>query len=70
MLTTVEMAFCDTWEQFYLPDLMLNEDLELFQTGSLAIADHTDLPGVLHYFKYVKVGGGSSTRLLRKRLPR
>lgn len=55
----VDMAFFDHWEQFYLPDLQLIEDLGLFRIGSLAIADNTDFPGAPEYLQYVKAGGRS-----------
>ncbi|GIJ98201.1 hypothetical protein Aspvir_000316 [Aspergillus viridinutans] len=53
----VDMAFFDHWEKFYLPDLQLCEDLNLFHTGSLVIADNTDFPGAPDYPAYVKAGG-------------
>ncbi|KAJ5183916.1 S-adenosyl-L-methionine-dependent methyltransferase [Penicillium capsulatum] len=57
VVTSVDMAFFDHWEQFYLPDLRLVEDLGLFRVGSLVIADNTDFPGAPEYLKYVKSGG-------------
>ncbi|KAJ5157866.1 S-adenosyl-L-methionine-dependent methyltransferase [Penicillium canariense] len=56
-VSSVDMAFFDHWEKYYLPDLQLIEDLNLFRTGSLAIADNTDFPGAPDYLKYVKAGG-------------
>lgn len=56
-VTSVDMAFFDHWEKFYLPDLQLIEDLKLFRVGSLAIADNTDFPGAPDYLEYVKAGG-------------
>ncbi|KAJ5521123.1 S-adenosyl-L-methionine-dependent methyltransferase [Penicillium fimorum] len=56
-VTTVDMAFFDHWEQFYLPDLKLVEELKLWRVGSLAIADNTDYPGAPDYLKYVQAGG-------------
>lgn len=55
-VTSVDMAFFDHWEEFYLPDLQLIEDLKLFKVGSLAIADNTDFPGAPDYLKYVCEG--------------
>ncbi|KAJ5085114.1 S-adenosyl-L-methionine-dependent methyltransferase [Penicillium argentinense] len=60
-VTSVDMTFFDHWEEFYLPDLQLIEDLGLFQVGSLAIADNTDFPGAPQYLKYVKDGGRGTT---------
>lgn len=59
-VTSVDMAFFDHWEKFYLPDLQLIEDLKLFHVGSLAIADNTDFPGAPDYLRYVKAGGRGS----------
>lgn len=56
-VTSVDMAFFDHWEKFYLPDLQLIEDLGLWRLGSLAIADNTDFPGAPDYLRYVKDGG-------------
>lgn len=56
-VASVDMAFFDHWEEFYLPDLQLIEDLKLFRVGSMAIADNTDFPGAPDYLKYVKAGG-------------
>lgn len=53
----VDMVFIDHWEQYYLPDLKLCEELKLFHVGSLVIADNTDMPGAPDYLEYVKKGG-------------
>lgn len=54
---SVDMAFFDHWEEFYLPDLQLVERLKLWRVGSLAIADNTDYPGAPAYRQYVQDGG-------------
>jgi catechol O-methyltransferase len=54
---SVDMAFFDHWEKYYLPDLQLVERLKLWRVGSLAIADNTDYPGAPAYLQYVKNGG-------------
>jgi len=56
-LTTIDMAFFDHWEKFYVSDLKLIEELKLWRVGSLAIADNTDFPGAPDYLDYVKAGG-------------
>ncbi|PYH93944.1 S-adenosyl-L-methionine-dependent methyltransferase [Aspergillus ellipticus CBS 707.79] len=53
----VDMAFFDHWEKFYLSDLQLCEDLDLFREGSRVIADNTDIPGAPDYLAYVRAGG-------------
>lgn len=58
----VDVVFIDHWEQCYLPDLKLCEELKLFHIGSLAIADNTDMPGAPDYLAYVKKGGEGPVR--------
>ncbi|GES64992.1 O-methyltransferase [Aspergillus terreus] len=53
----VDVVFFDHWEEFYVPDLRVCEDLGLFRVGALAIADNTDLPGAPAYLEYVRAGG-------------
>lgn len=53
----VDVVFIDHWEQHYLPDLKLVEELKLFHVGSLALADNTDMPGAPDYVAHVKKGG-------------
>lgn len=53
----VDVLFLDHWEEAYLPDLQLCEDLALFRKGSVVLADNTDYPGAPEYLKYVKAGG-------------
>lgn len=53
----VDVVFIDHWEECYLPDLKLCEELKLFRVGSLALADNTDMPGAPDYLAYVQKGG-------------
>jgi catechol O-methyltransferase len=53
----IDVLFIDHWEEFYLPDLQLVEELGLFNVGSIVIADNTDMPGAPEYLKYVQAGG-------------
>ena len=50
----VDMLFIDHWEDAYLPDLKVVEDLGLLREGSVIVADNTDIPGAPDYLKYVK----------------
>ncbi|KAJ5937563.1 hypothetical protein N7454_003905 [Penicillium verhagenii] len=59
-VTSVDMAFFDHWEKFYLSDLQLIEQLKLWRKGSLAIADNTDFPGAPDYLVYVRAGGSGA----------
>ncbi|KEF51762.1 uncharacterized protein A1O9_12099 [Exophiala aquamarina CBS 119918] len=56
-LDQIDVLFLDHWEEAYLPDLQLCEDLALFHKGSVVLADNTDYPGAPEYVKYVKAGG-------------
>lgn len=58
----LDVLFLDHWEDAYLPDLQLCEELGLFHGGSLIIADNTDIPGTPEYLKYVKKGGEGNVR--------
>ncbi|KAJ5273671.1 hypothetical protein N7478_008796 [Penicillium angulare] len=60
-VTSVDMAFYDHWEKYYLSDLQLLEELKLWRVGSLAIADNTDMPGAPDYLAYVKAGGSGAS---------
>ncbi|CAI7636816.1 unnamed protein product [Penicillium glandicola] len=61
-VTTIDMAFFDHWEKFYLSDLKLLEELKLWRVGSLAIADNTDFPGAPDYLEYVRAGGSDTVK--------
>jgi catechol O-methyltransferase len=56
-LAQIDVLFLDHWEEAYLPDLQLCEDLSLLHKGSVILADNTDFPGAPEYLKYVKAGG-------------
>jgi catechol O-methyltransferase len=60
-VSSVDMAFFDHWEKFYLSDLKLIEELKLWRVGSLAIADNTDFPGAPDYLEYVQAGGSGES---------
>lgn len=53
----IDVLFLDHWEEAYLPDLQLCEDLALLHRGSMILADNTDYPGAPEYLSYVKAGG-------------
>lgn len=57
---SVDVVFIDHWEQRYLPDLQLCEELGVLRVGSVVIADNTDFPGAPDYVKYVKNGGSGT----------
>ncbi|KAK5046480.1 hypothetical protein LTR84_008283 [Exophiala bonariae] len=56
-IAQVDVLFLDHWEEAYLPDLQLCEELALFRKGSVVLADNTDYPGAPQYLAYVKAGG-------------
>ncbi|KAF2665507.1 hypothetical protein BT63DRAFT_482444 [Microthyrium microscopicum] len=53
----VDVLFFDHWEEFYLPDLQLAEELGVLRKGGLLVADNTDMPGAPKYLAYVRAGG-------------
>jgi catechol O-methyltransferase len=53
----IDVLFLDHWEDAYLPDLQLCEELGLLKKGGLVLADNTDMPGAPRYLEYVKAGG-------------
>lgn len=54
----VDLLFLDHWEENYLPDLKLCEELKLFHVGSLVVADNANYPGAKDFLNYLRKGGG------------
>lgn len=52
----IDVLFMDHWEDVYLQDLKLIEELGYFHEGSLILADNTDVPGASEYLEYVRSG--------------
>jgi catechol O-methyltransferase len=44
----------DHWEDAYLQDLKLIEELGFLHEGSWILADNTDVPGAPEYLEYVR----------------
>lgn len=53
----IDVLFLDHWEEFYLPDLKICQELGLLRVGSVVVADNTDKPGAPEYLKYMQTGG-------------
>jgi catechol O-methyltransferase len=53
----IDVLFLDHFQQYYLPDLKLCEDLGLFHEGTVILADNMDRPDPQEYVKYVRAGG-------------
>lgn len=53
----LDILFLDHWEDAYLPDVKLCEELGLLREGSLILADNTDVPGTPEYLEHVRKGG-------------
>ncbi|KAK1474828.1 hypothetical protein CCUS01_05454 [Colletotrichum cuscutae] len=49
---SVDAVFFDHWEDIYLPDLKLCEELGVLHKGSVVLADNTDIPGAPKYLEY------------------
>lgn len=61
-IETVDVLFVDHYEEFYLPDLRLCEELGLLRKGTVIVADNTDMPGAPEYLKYIEAGGEGGFR--------
>ncbi|KAI1623508.1 S-adenosyl-L-methionine-dependent methyltransferase [Exophiala viscosa] len=53
-----DVLFFDHWQEAYLPDLKLCEELQLLRKGSLVLADNTAIPGTPDYNAYLASGEG------------
>ena len=51
---SVDVLFIDHWEDAYLSDLKVVEELGLMGKGGVVIADNTDVPGAPEYLEYVR----------------
>ncbi|KAK7434567.1 hypothetical protein CaCOL14_011155 [Colletotrichum acutatum] len=51
---SVDAVFFDHWEDIYLTDLKLCEELGVLHKGSVVLADNTDIPGAPKYLEYVR----------------
>ena len=58
----LDVLFLDHWEEAYMPDVKLCEELKLFHIGSLIVADNTDFPGAPEYLEFVKKGGDGKVK--------
>jgi len=58
-LGEIDVLFLDHWQDRYVPDLQVCEELGLFHKGSLVLADNTDIPGAPDYVAYVKASAGA-----------
>jgi catechol O-methyltransferase len=56
-LDKIDVLFLDHFQQYYLPDLQVCEELGLFHEGSIILADNMDAPDPPEYVKYVRAGG-------------
>ena len=54
---TVDVLLVDHFQQYYVQDLKVCEDLKLLKKGSLVLADNTVLPGAPDYLDYVRNNG-------------
>jgi len=56
-INKIDVLFLDHFQQYYLTDLQICEDVGLFHKGSIVLADNMDLPDPPEYIKYVSAGG-------------
>ncbi|KAI0170764.1 S-adenosyl-L-methionine-dependent methyltransferase [Pestalotiopsis sp. NC0098] len=62
---SIDAVFFDHWENIYLPDLRLCEELKIIHKGSVIMADNTDFPGAPEYLAYVQKGGSNEPGAVR-----
>ncbi|PYI12971.1 catechol O-methyltransferase [Aspergillus japonicus CBS 114.51] len=64
----VELVFLDHWQELYLPDLWLMEELGvLVPQTSVVIADNVVMPGAPQYLEWVRAGCAEKRGLLESR---
>lgn len=57
-LDTVDFLFLDHDEELYLPDFQVCEELKLFHSGSLIVADNVVRPGAPKYREHIRRHSG------------
>ncbi|KAJ5153325.1 uncharacterized protein N7482_009803 [Penicillium canariense] len=63
----IEMLFLDHWQELYLPDLWLLEDMGvLAQDKSLLVADNVIMPGAPRYLEWVKATPAQKRAIVKK----
>lgn len=62
LVNKADVVFFDHWQEYYLPDLQLCEELGVIGPGSKIIADNTDFPGAPEYLAYLDAGGGENVQ--------
>ena len=62
-LERIDVLLLDHWEDYYVSDLKVCEDLKLLKMGSIVFADNVMFPGAPEYLNRIKnATGRSSTR--------
>jgi catechol O-methyltransferase len=63
----IEMLFLDHWQELYLPDLWLLEEMGvLAQDKSLLVADNVIMPGAPKYLDWVKASPAQKREMVEK----
>ncbi|KAJ5818749.1 hypothetical protein N7474_004340 [Penicillium riverlandense] len=66
-IQSVEMLFLDHWQDLYLPDLWLLEQLDVLVPGtSVLLADNVIMPGAPKYLEWVKATPSHKKKLVEK----
>lgn len=66
----IEMLFIDHWQELYLPDLWLLEEMDvLAQDRTLLIADNVIMPGAPQYLEWVKGSPEQKRAIVEKLKP-
>ncbi|KAJ5594144.1 uncharacterized protein N7459_000352 [Penicillium hispanicum] len=66
-LRQVDMIFIDHWQELYLPDLWLLEELNVLVPGkSMLVADNAIMPGAPEYLRWVKATPEQKKEIIQK----
>ena len=64
----IELLFIDHWQELYLPDLLLVEELGLLKSGvSVLVADNILRPGAPKYAEWVRASTAEKREMTKKR---
>ena len=66
---SVDAVMLDHWEDRYLPDLKVIEELSLLHPGSVIFADNVFFPGAPTYLQYVRSGKGYRSQEIESMMP-
>ncbi|KAH8812858.1 putative O-methyltransferase [Xylogone sp. PMI_703] len=67
-ISQIELLFIDHWQELYLPDLWLIEELNILKPGvSVLVADNVIFPGAPQYLEWVRASPAQKKEMVEKR---